>query len=199
MIGVTFVRQPNGTYLRTDGDWPSGARAQIQHAEDQRPFGNYTREEAIKFLEEAIAKNQVRKDRYAVVPNTEIKQSKTQADEAEVAAAKEKKTKKRADKKVVAQERKAEEMAKRDTPKQRKQRVATAQIAAQPGTETSKIDPAKVVQMYRNGVKIQDIACAFGYPRGQGNNRIRGILKAADAYTPKGGAQTTSDANSSAS
>jgi len=208
MIGNKFTRQPNGTYLREDGDWPGNLRAQLQ-AEDQKPFGNYSREEAIAFLEGAIAKNQVRKAWYAVVPNGELKQTRVQAEESTVVAAKEKKAKKRQDKKVVAQEKAAVEIATRK-PRTLKTAVPNAlaahmaaedpdaakefakQQAARPGT----LDSDKVVQMYRNSVKIVDIAVAFGYARGQGQNKIRAILREAKVYnTPTGGAQATSVTN----
>lgn len=191
MVGIEFVRQPNGTYTRTDGDWPGNARAQIQY--ENTRFGNYKKEEAILFLEDAIAKNQVRKDRYLIVPNVELKQTKVQAEESTVTAAKEKKSKKRQDKKAATA---AVEIATRATPKQRKEKVAAAQA---PTTQRGDIDAEKVVQAFRNGTKIVDIAVSFGYARGQGQNRIRAILREAGAYTPKGGAQTTSDTNSSAS
>lgn len=187
MIGNRFTRQPNGTYLREDGDWPEGAQAQLQ-AEEQKPFGNYSRAEAIAFLENAISKNQVRKAWYAVVPNGELKQTKVQAAESTTTAAKEKKTKKRQDKQAVKQAKAAVEIA------TRKPRTAAAETPApieRPGT----LDKDKVVQMYRNNVKIADIAVAFGYPRGQGNNKVRDVLKLAGVYTPKGGAQSPSDTN----
>lgn len=185
MIGHKFTRQPNGAYLREDGDWPTGnARAQIE-GEKQKAFGNYSRSEALAFLENAIAKNQVRQSWYAVVPNTELKPTKVQAEESTVAAAKEKKVQKRADKKAAKA---AVEIA------TRKPRTAATETPApsNPGT----LDRDKVAQMYANGVKIVDIAVAFGYARGQGQNKIRAILRAANVYnTPTGGAQTTSDTN----
>src|SRR5579859_7028669 len=187
MIGNKFTRQPNGTYLREDGDWPGGARAQIE-GENQRAFGNYAHDEALAFLEGAIAKNQVRKAWYAVIPNAELKQTKVQAEEGTVVAAKEKKVKKRQDKKVVAQEKVAVEIATRKPRKQAETPVAVAH----PGT----LDTDKVIQMYKNSVKIVDIAVAFGYARGQGQNKIRAILREAKVYnTPTGGAQATSVTN----
>lgn len=43
-------------------------------------------------------------------------------------------------------------------------------------------DAAKVVEMYQAGTRVVDIAVAFGYARGQGQNRVRKALVTAGVY-----------------
>jgi hypothetical protein len=46
-------------------------------------------------------------------------------------------------------------------------------------TGEGKWDAARAVELFKQGMKISDIAIEMGYPRGQGNNRVRNALKAA--------------------
>jgi hypothetical protein len=62
---ITFTRQQDGTYKR-EGELAS-QRVQIQ-IEDQTPFGIYDLAEAVAFLEDAIAKSQVKMSQYSIVP-----------------------------------------------------------------------------------------------------------------------------------
>jgi hypothetical protein len=62
---ITFTRQQDGTYKR-EGELAS-RRVQIQ-IDNQVPFGSYDLAEAVAFLEDAIAKGQVKANRYSIVP-----------------------------------------------------------------------------------------------------------------------------------
>jgi hypothetical protein len=49
-----------------------------------------------------------------------------------------------------------------------------------PATErTINFEPSRVVELFKQGMKVQDIACAMGYAKGQGNNRTKAVLKKA--------------------
>jgi hypothetical protein len=50
-----------------------------------------------------------------------------------------------------------------------------------------KFNPEKAVKMFKAGKPVVDIAVAFGYERGQGQNRVRAALVKAGAYKPKAG------------
>lgn len=52
-------------------------------------------------------------------------------------------------------------------------------MPAPPRSGTINFDPARVVELFKQGMKVQDIACAMGYAKGQGNNRTKGVLKKA--------------------
>lgn len=45
-----------------------------------------------------------------------------------------------------------------------------------------KFSPARIAKMYKAGKNVSQIAQAIGYPRGRGQNRVRGLLMKAGAY-----------------
>lgn len=71
MEGIFFEREaPGKPFVRTD-NWPGNkTRAQIKY-DNQGPFGNYSKANALSIIEEAISKGQVKYNLYAVVPGTE--------------------------------------------------------------------------------------------------------------------------------
>ena len=66
---IIFTQQPDGSYKK-EGEL-SSRRAQIQ-INDLRPFGNYGTLEAVGIIEEAIAKGQVRAERYSVLAAADV-------------------------------------------------------------------------------------------------------------------------------
>ena len=43
-------------------------------------------------------------------------------------------------------------------------------------------NPARIRKMYRAGNSVSEIARAIGYPRGHGQNRVRGLLERERIY-----------------
>ncbi len=44
------------------------------------------------------------------------------------------------------------------------------------------LNKARIVQLYRTGKNVSQIAQAVGYPAGHGNNRVRTLLTKVGAY-----------------
>ena len=61
---------------------------------------------------------------------------------------------------------------------------ATMEIAVGRATKYKKVklNPRRVVAMYKDGKNVSQIALAVGYPANTGNNRVRRVLMAAGVY-----------------
>jgi hypothetical protein len=55
-----------------------------------------------------------------------------------------------------------------------------------------KFNPDRAVRMYQGGKRVVDIAVAFGYPRGHGQNRVTNALIKAGVYVSRKQATRTS-------
>jgi len=60
--------------------------------------------------------------------------------------------------------------------------LRTAGLAMRAAKNGQPFDITKAVELFKQGMKVVDIAVALGYPRGQGNNRTRKALREAGVY-----------------
>lgn len=57
--------------------------------------------------------------------------------------------------------------------------VVAPPVVEAPAPAVGTFDPARVIELFKQGVKVADIAVAMGYERGQGCNRTKAVLKKA--------------------
>jgi hypothetical protein len=72
--GIVWTKDSTGTWKRVLDNWPEGRRSARIVADNDLPFGQYSKSEAVGIIEDAIAKDQLYPERYqlAVIPGKEM-------------------------------------------------------------------------------------------------------------------------------
>jgi hypothetical protein len=72
--GIVWEKNPEGQWIKTIDNWPANRRGARIVGDDDPPFGQYGKNEAIRMIEEWITKGPLSSDHYrlAVIPGKEM-------------------------------------------------------------------------------------------------------------------------------
>jgi len=72
--GIVWEKNSEGQWIKTLDNWPFNRRGARIVGDDNPPFGQYSKHEAVRLVEEWITKGPIREDHYrlAVIPGKEM-------------------------------------------------------------------------------------------------------------------------------
>lgn len=72
--GIVWEKNPEGQWIKTLDNWPANRRGARIVSDDDPPFGQYGKSEAIQMIEDWTTKGPIREDHYklAIIPGKEM-------------------------------------------------------------------------------------------------------------------------------